>query len=127
MLLILAVGAFGITAVNAQQQQPATQEQMKITHQLTDDVKLGDLPEDLVDKIDEIIEDGETQIVHIEEAGEADTYEITFRKEDRAWKQKYDKDGNADGDETEIDTEPRTDGQDEGIRQRVREGQEGSN
>ena len=121
-ILIFTVGALGFTAVNAQQQMPKTQEQMEITHQLTDGVRLSDLPEAVREKLDEIIEDEETQIVHIEEAEEADKYEITFRKEDRMWKQKFDKEGQAEGDEREVDTRPAD--QFEGMQQRVQEGQQ---
>lgn len=104
--LIFAMGAMGLTIVNAQQQQmPRSQDHMEITHQLSDGVQLADLPDALKEELDDMVKDGDAQLVNIERAG--DGYELTFRKEDRLWRQRFSSDGKSEGGERKMEREER--------------------
>jgi len=108
IFLIFAVGAMGLTVVNAQQQtrmDRLDRSQQEITHQLSDGVQLADLPSEMKEKIDDMIEERDAQLVGIDQADAG--YELTFRSGERTWKQRFSREGRTEGGETQIDTERR--------------------
>ncbi|WP_205623526.1 hypothetical protein, partial [Anditalea andensis] len=122
--LIFAMGAMGLTVVNAQQQPRTGQmdrSQQEITNQLSDGMQLADLSDEMKDKIDKMIDEKDAQLVKIDRS-DAEGYELTFRNGDRAWKQKFDTDGKTKGDETRIENEPRSGQSDNQMSQRTRTG-----
>jgi hypothetical protein len=108
LMLILALGAFGVTAANAQQTRPPQQQQQQPQHQQqqqTERVQMQDLPEAVRESMENKVEDKDAQIVSIDRgmAEGKQVYEITYRKDEKTWTRKYDQEGN------EVDKDKRRD------------------
>jgi len=113
LMLVLAMGAFGFTAANAQQTTPPPQQQQQqeqhqqqqrtqqqqqrgVQEGQTQRMEIRDLPESVRESIDSKREDRDAQIISVDrEMREGEQYyEVTFRKDDRTYTKKYDNEGN---------------------------------
>jgi uncharacterized protein HemX len=102
LMLILALGAFGVTAANAQQTRPPQQQQQQQQQQQPQHqqqgqrVQMQDLPEAVREAMENKVEDKDAQVVSIDRSMREgqQVFEITYRKEDKTWTRRYDQEGN---------------------------------
>ncbi|HSJ66718.1 MAG TPA: hypothetical protein VK921_03545 [Anditalea sp.] len=116
-LLIFAIGAMGLTVVNAQQQTRQTQEQQRTqTEQVQNRVQLEgasriqntDLPRNIRTTIDANREDKDAQIMSIQRGTRdgQENFDIIFNRDNRTWTRTY----GADGKEIQMDDNRRREG-----------------
>lgn len=113
-LLIFAIGAMGLTVVNAQQQtgqtqgqqrtqteQAQQQAQQRVQLEGASRIQNNDLPRNIRTTIDGNREDKDAQIMSIQRGTRdgQDNYDIIFNKDDRTWTRTY----GADGREVQMD------------------------
>jgi len=111
LMLICALGVFGLTSVNAQQttqqQQQQTQQQQRTQTQQQEGTRVApeNLPQPVRDAISKHRDDKDARIVSANQKTKDGQlmYELNFQKDDKTYTKKYDARGN------EIDKDKRKD------------------
>jgi len=111
LMLICALGVFGLTSVNAQQTTPPPQQQQQTQQQRTQTQQEGtrvapeNLPQPVRDAISKHRDDKDARIVSANQRTKDGKlmYELNFQKDDKTYTKKYDAQGN------EVDKDKRKD------------------
>lgn len=109
LMLICALGVFGLTAVNAQQTTPPPAQQQQTQQQRAQEegtrVAPENLPQPVRDAISKHTDDKDARIVSATQKTKDGKlmYELNFQKDDKTYSKKYDAQGN------EIDKDKRKD------------------